>query len=593
MITSLAIAGGILIRPRILYIVLICAIILLFSTVMSPYASAESEVLFQGYVTFKNGTPAPDANVYLTYGGYTWKGGINASGFYSFGCWYYGGPATLKVWYMNSQYDEYTVTPLANSTVNKNFALTINTPTPPPPGVTWRGYVTYNGTPVSGASVAWSYGGYTDTSTTDSTGFYSFGCQYIGGTSTLKASYNGVTSDVYSSNPAQNAIIEKNFALVPPQADNKPPVAKFSYYRTGESLTTYYFDALGSSDPDGSIVRYAWDFGDGYTDSGIKVSHTYTSDGRYSPVLTVTDNLGATDTDSVAIDIITVPPPQPIPFILLIAAMAFAVVILLAMVILYLWLKRSLKIAPATMSIPCDGKTQVPVKVSFVNGFGREVKQRSDLDVELKTTSGSIQNVTIPEGKSYVKAMLVPSNEFGRAALTAKAGNKTAKAEVDFVSDRAAFEVSVNPGSIVADGRSTADVTLRIRDGNGNIIAPIQERDVLLKSTMGEIRSPVKIARGTEARSVIVSSSTGGTAAITAISGDIKGEGSVAFTNVPRRYCMLCGAMMAMEDKRCARCGSVPPSGEDVKTCGNCDTVIPEAARYCHKCGAGQPMTKK
>ncbi|HUW35003.1 MAG TPA: PKD domain-containing protein [Planctomycetota bacterium] len=51
-------------------------------------------------------------------------------------------------------------------------------------------------------------------------------------------------------------------------------------------------DASGSSDPDGAIVNYEWLFGDGYTDTGISVSHSYENEGVYTGRLTVTDNDG-------------------------------------------------------------------------------------------------------------------------------------------------------------------------------------------------------------------------------------------------------------------------------------------------------------
>ncbi|WP_219093950.1 PKD domain-containing protein [Streptomyces sp. JJ38] len=55
------------------------------------------------------------------------------------------------------------------------------------------------------------------------------------------------------------------------------------------------FDASGSSDPDGRIVSYAWDFGDGESGSGVSPSHTYAAAGSYEVTLTVTDDAGNTD----------------------------------------------------------------------------------------------------------------------------------------------------------------------------------------------------------------------------------------------------------------------------------------------------------
>jgi PKD repeat protein len=75
----------------------------------------------------------------------------------------------------------------------------------------------------------------------------------------------------------------------------------------GESLS---FDANGSSDSDGSIVSYAWDFGDGATGSGVTPSHAYNQAGDYTVRLTVTDNAGLTGEATHAIRV-DPPPNQP------------------------------------------------------------------------------------------------------------------------------------------------------------------------------------------------------------------------------------------------------------------------------------------
>jgi PKD repeat protein len=78
-------------------------------------------------------------------------------------------------------------------------------------------------------------------------------------------------------------------------SDNQPPTASFTYTATG---LTVDFDASGSSDLDGTIDDYAWDFGDGTSGSGETTNHTYTAAGTYTATLTVTDDDGATDTTS-------------------------------------------------------------------------------------------------------------------------------------------------------------------------------------------------------------------------------------------------------------------------------------------------------
>jgi len=55
----------------------------------------------------------------------------------------------------------------------------------------------------------------------------------------------------------------------------------------GEELT---FDGSGSSDSDGEIIEYIWDFGDDSTGSGVSPVHTYTEAGQYTVTLTVKDD---------------------------------------------------------------------------------------------------------------------------------------------------------------------------------------------------------------------------------------------------------------------------------------------------------------
>jgi PKD repeat protein len=63
--------------------------------------------------------------------------------------------------------------------------------------------------------------------------------------------------------------------------------------------STVSFDGSASTDPDGSIVQYIWDFGDGSRGSGARVKHLYKQEGTYSVTLTVRDNSGTNcDSDS-------------------------------------------------------------------------------------------------------------------------------------------------------------------------------------------------------------------------------------------------------------------------------------------------------
>jgi hypothetical protein len=77
-------------------------------------------------------------------------------------------------------------------------------------------------------------------------------------------------------------------------AENTPPVIENISYEVGEELLIY-FNVI-ANDPDGEIVSYFWDFGDGATSTLQNPSHTYTAEGEYTGELTITDNDGATTT---------------------------------------------------------------------------------------------------------------------------------------------------------------------------------------------------------------------------------------------------------------------------------------------------------
>ena len=78
---------------------------------------------------------------------------------------------------------------------------------------------------------------------------------------------------------------------------NAPPVAVAGTDQSvGPAPLLVSFDASASSDTDGTIDRYDWDFGDGESGTGINVQHSYTSEGRFTATLTVTDDAGSRST---------------------------------------------------------------------------------------------------------------------------------------------------------------------------------------------------------------------------------------------------------------------------------------------------------
>lgn len=100
-----------------------------------------------------------------------------------------------------------------------------------------------------------------------------------------------------------------------PIPTNKPPLADASAGEPylafiGEEIT---FDGSDSTDEDGDITNYTWEFGDGEMGYGKNPTHTYESPDNYTVILTVTDDDGATDTDTTNVEIksANLPPTPP------------------------------------------------------------------------------------------------------------------------------------------------------------------------------------------------------------------------------------------------------------------------------------------
>ncbi|WP_170940693.1 S8 family serine peptidase [Pseudoalteromonas sp. NBT06-2] len=86
---------------------------------------------------------------------------------------------------------------------------------------------------------------------------------------------------------------------------NEAPQANFS--SVVSDLTATFTDT--SSDSDGSVVSWSWDFGDGNTSSSQNPVHTYAENGTYDVSLTVVDNEGATsDSITEAVTVVYNPP---------------------------------------------------------------------------------------------------------------------------------------------------------------------------------------------------------------------------------------------------------------------------------------------
>ncbi|MEM2998506.1 MAG: PKD domain-containing protein [Thermoproteota archaeon] len=112
-----------------------------------------------------------------------------------------------------------------------------------------------------------------------------------GGTFTFQVTYYSVTGLAYS----------MGFT-------NKPPIASFTYLPSIPTIrdVVNFYDA--SNDPDGSIVSWYWDFGDGNTSTDRNPMHKYLDKGAYTVRLVVTDNAGGEDSTTEIIRIVNLAP---------------------------------------------------------------------------------------------------------------------------------------------------------------------------------------------------------------------------------------------------------------------------------------------
>jgi PKD repeat protein len=129
-----------------------------------------------------------------------------------------------------------------------------------------------------------------------------------------KSQYNQIVHNPIS----QDSTVVLSPGAPPPQ----PPIASFTFSPLYPEVNQIVnFDASASCDPDGYIVSYTWNFGDGNvtTTSNPIITHKYISYGDYLVRLTVTDNNGLTDQTEATIHVsqhpvasFTFTPPDPL-----------------------------------------------------------------------------------------------------------------------------------------------------------------------------------------------------------------------------------------------------------------------------------------
>ena len=130
---------------------------------------------------------------------------------------------------------------------------------------------------------------------------------------------------------------------------NSLPVAKFSVSpTTPDAGTGVSFDAGSSTDSDGTVTSYQWDFGDGSTGTGKTVTHTYSASGTYTVKLNVTDNNGAHNVSSLTLQV------NPAPLIPLVAVYALSAAAVAAAIVggLVFFRRRKARVSTPTKTGP-------------------------------------------------------------------------------------------------------------------------------------------------------------------------------------------------------------------------------------------------
>ena len=131
-------------------------------------------------------------------------------------------------------------------------------------------------------SFAWNFGdGNTGTGASPTHTYQSEGTITVSLTVTDNGGAQGSASTTATITPAP----------IPPTADAGGPYSGL----VGSPVS---FDSTASGDADGTVVAYAWDFGDGGVSSEPSPAHSYSVDGSFTVTLTVTDNDGLTGTDT-------------------------------------------------------------------------------------------------------------------------------------------------------------------------------------------------------------------------------------------------------------------------------------------------------
>jgi hypothetical protein len=200
-------------------------------------------------------------------------------------------------------------------------------------------------------------------------------------------------------------------------------------------------------------------------------------------------------------------------------------------------------------SVPADGKSSVALQAKVTDAFGNPV-EGGGVHVGFKSNNGQRISPTSEYANGVFKATLTASTTIGTSSVTAYVGNPDSA-----VNDRQSLDqvagppnsviVTVKPGSIPADGTSTATAVAKVTDASGHPAAG--DAVAFTSSDPGQLLSPPTLGLEGSYSVTVRASTTLGTATITATDSSVSPAiaGSARLTQT--------GSQAAPAAKKCKR----------------------------------------
>jgi PKD repeat protein/ribosomal protein L40E len=444
-------------------------------------------------------------------------------------------------------------------------------------------------------TVTFNASGSTDADGTIDTYSWNFGDGTTGTGKTATHSYTSAGARNVSLTVTDNDGLEdtaaKTITISP--ADKEPPVASFTSSPASPKVDeTVTFNASGSTDADGTIDTYSWDFDDGDTATGKTTTHSYSSAGTYTVTLTVTDNDELTGTATKDV-VVTEGGGDGEDTESPVANAGNSQTVNTGSQVTFSAASSTDNVGITSYSWNFgDGSTGTGVTASHTYATAGTYT----VTLTVGDAAGNSDTVTIvitvkeaAAGFPYwilipiIIAIVVVAVVVWYFLKKRKPKEKTPKPSK--------IRVTVDPTAIMADGSSTSTLTIELLDSEGKPVSAVADTEITLVSSLGQVKKPVvKIPKGkVSEKTGLVASKETGTATVSADAKNLdRAVITVTFLE-KKRYCMHCGSKMTLTAKRCPQCGKSPPAGVDTKTCKNCEAVIPAVANFCAECGASQP----